>query len=105
MSKTTARPLTAQKWPVEVERLRQVLNVSDPLVHGSGEVVCVVQASQDNAGEVDGLCEVTHQRALDPYYVPPERRAAVRGGVQREEALLLSHMTFLSLTTSKHRHF
>lgn len=31
----------------------------------------MVQAAQDDAGEVDGLCEVAHQRALDAHHVPP----------------------------------
>lgn len=51
--------------------LGQVFDVSDPLVHGSGEMISVIQAAQDDAGEVDGLSEVAHQRALDAHHVPP----------------------------------
>lgn len=51
--------------------LGQVFDVSDPLVHGSGEMISVIQAAQDDAGEVDGLGEVAHQRALDAHHVPP----------------------------------
>jgi len=31
----------------------------------------VVKAAEDDAGEVDRLCEVAHQRALDAHHVPP----------------------------------
>lgn len=31
----------------------------------------MVQAAQDDAGEVDGLGEVAHQRALKSNHVPP----------------------------------
>lgn len=51
--------------------LGQVFDVSDPLVHGSGQMISVIQAAQDDAGEVDGLSEVAHQRALDAHHVPP----------------------------------
>lgn len=64
--------LTAEQRPVQAEGLRQVLDVSDPLVHGSGEVVGVVQAAQDDAGEVDRLCEIAHQGALESNHIPPE---------------------------------
>ena len=47
--------LTAEQGSVEVELLGQVLNVCDALVHSAGQVVRVVQAAQDDAGEVDGL--------------------------------------------------
>lgn len=63
--------LTTEQRPVQAERLRQVLDLCDPLVHGPGEVVGVVQAAQDDAGKVNGLCEVAHQRALEPDHVPP----------------------------------
>lgn len=33
----------------------------------------MVQAAQDDAGEVDGLGEVAHQRTLETNHVPPER--------------------------------
>lgn len=52
--------LTAEQGSVQAEGLWQVLDVSNPLVHGSREVVGVIQAAQDDAGEVDGLGEVTH---------------------------------------------
>lgn len=54
-------PLTTEQWPVQVKGLWELFNLTDPLVHGSGKVVSVVQAAQDDAGEVDGLCEVAHQ--------------------------------------------
>lgn len=72
------RALTAEQRPVEGERLRQVLDVCDALVHGPGEVVGVVKAAQDDAGEVDGLREVAHQRALDAHHVPPAGRRRIR---------------------------
>lgn len=64
--------LTAKQWSVQAEGLRQVLDLSNPLVHGSGEVVSMIEAAQDDAGEVDGLSEVAHQRALESNHVPPE---------------------------------
>lgn len=70
--------LTAEQRPVEGELLGKVLDVSDALVHGPGEVVCVVQTAQDDAGEVDGLHEVAHQRALDAHNVPPGSTGRVR---------------------------
>ena len=82
--------LTTEERPVEGELLRQVLDVGDALVHGTGQVVGVVQAAQDDAGEVDGLGEVAHERALDPHHVPPagrpvrqETHLAVRTGAAR----------------------
>lgn len=63
--------LTTEQRPVEGELLRQVLDVSDALVHGPGEVVGVVQAAQDDAGEVDGFRKVAHEGALDAHHVPP----------------------------------
>lgn len=63
--------LTTEQRPVEGELLRQVLDVGDALVHGPGEVVGVVQAAQDDAGEVDWLCEVAHEGTLDAHHVPP----------------------------------
>lgn len=62
--------LTAEQGPVERELLGQVFDVSDPLVHGSGEMISVIQAAQNDAGEVDGLGEVAHERALDAHHVP-----------------------------------
>lgn len=62
---------STEQWSVQAERLWQVLDLSNPLVHGSGEVVGMVQAAQDDAGEVDGLSEVAHQRALKSNNVPP----------------------------------
>ncbi len=62
--------LTAEQGVVEGELLGQVFDVSDPLVHGSGEMISVIQAAQDDAGEVDGLSEVAHQRALDAHHIP-----------------------------------
>ena len=47
--------LTAEEWTVQAERQWEVLNVGNPLVHGAGQVVGVVQTAQDDAGEVDGL--------------------------------------------------
>lgn len=32
----------------------------------------MVQAAQDDAGEVDGLCEIAHQGALESNHIPPE---------------------------------
>lgn len=63
--------LTAEQGPVEGELLGKVLDVCDALVHGPGEVVCVVKTAQDDAGEVDGRCEIAHQRALNAHNVPP----------------------------------
>lgn len=64
--------LTAEQRSVQTEGLWQVLDVSDSLVHGSGEVVSVVQTAQDDAGEVDGLCEIAHQGALESNHIPSE---------------------------------
>lgn len=47
--------LTTQQRSVEREVWRQVVDVGDALVHGSGQVVSVVQAAQDDTGQVDGL--------------------------------------------------
>lgn len=68
---TSEQGLTAEQRPVEGELLRQVLDVCDALVHGSGQVVGVVEAAEDDAGEVDGLREVAHQGALDAHHIPP----------------------------------
>lgn len=64
--------LTTEQRSVQTEGLWQVVDVGDPLVHGSGEVVGVVQAAQDDAGEVDRLCEIAHQGALQSNHIPPE---------------------------------
>lgn len=64
--------LTTEQRSVQTEGLWQVVDVSDSLVHGSGEVVGVVQAAQDDAGEVDRLCEIAHQGALKSNHIPPE---------------------------------
>lgn len=71
-----ARALTTEKRPVEGELLGQVFDICDALVHGPGEVVSMVKAAQDYAGEVDWLCEVAHQGALDAHHVPPAERKA-----------------------------
>lgn len=34
----------------------------------------MVKAAKDDAGEVDWLCEVAHQRALDAHHIPPADR-------------------------------
>lgn len=65
------RLLTTEQRPVEGELLGQVLDIGDALVHGPGEVVSVVEAAQDDAGEVDWLCEVAHQGALNAHHIPP----------------------------------
>lgn len=77
-SSSVGRARTTEQRPVEGELLRQVLDVCDALVHGPGEVVGVVKAAQDDAGEVDRLCEVAHQRALDANHIPPAGRKHVR---------------------------
>ncbi len=64
--------LTAEQWSVQAEGVWQVLDLSNPLVHGSGEVVGMVQAAQNDAGEVHGLSEVAHQRALESNHIPPK---------------------------------
>lgn len=65
--------LTTEQRSVQTEGLRQVVDVSDSLVHGSGEVVGVVQAAQDDAGEVERLCKIAHQGALESNHIPPEK--------------------------------
>lgn len=64
--------LTTEQWPVQAEGLWQVLDLSDPLVHGSGEVVSMIQTAQDDAGEINGLSDVTQQGALESNHIPPE---------------------------------
>lgn len=66
------RVLTAEQWSVQAEGPRQGFYASNPLVHGSRQVVSVVQAAQDDAGEVEGLSEAAEQRALETKHVPPE---------------------------------
>lgn len=66
--------LTAEQRPVEGELLGKVLDVCDALVHGPGEVVRMVKTAEDDAGEVDGLHEVAHQRALDAHNIPPKKK-------------------------------
>ena len=87
--------LTTEQRPVQAEGRRQVLDLGNPLVHGSGEVVGVVQAAQDDAGEVDGLSKVAHQTTLEPNHVPPEegwnRYASIRQ--EKTSYLLTSVMT------------
>lgn len=68
---TSKQALTAEQRPVEGELLGQVLDICDALVHGPGEVVSMVKAAKDDAGEVDWLCEVAHQRALNAHHIPP----------------------------------
>lgn len=77
--------LTAEQGPVEGELLRQVFDVCDALVHCSGQMICMIQAAQDDAGEVDGLGEVAHQRALDTHHIPS---APKHTGKQQVKALL-----------------
>lgn len=71
--------LTTEQRPVQAEGLWQVVDVSDSLIHGSGEVVGVVQAAQDDAGEVDRLGEIAHQGALESNHIPPEGCGEGRG--------------------------
>lgn len=72
---STSEPaLTAEQRPVEGELLWQVLDICDALVHGPGEVVGMVKAAKDDAGEVDWLCEVAHQRPLNAHHIPPAER-------------------------------
>lgn len=84
--------LTTEQRSVQTEGLRQVVNVGDSLVHGSGEVVGVVQAAQDDAGEVDRLCEIAHQGALESNHIPPER-----GGQTKSVHLGNRTITFLHI--------
>lgn len=60
---------TEQRLVEGVERW-QVLYVGDPLVHGPGKVVPMVEASQDDAREVNGLHENAEQGSLDAHHVP-----------------------------------
>lgn len=77
---TDERVLAAEQGLVEGVEWWQVLYVGDPLVHGPGEVVPVVQAAQDDAGEVNGLHENAEQGPLDAYHVPAAgRRKHVSG--------------------------
>lgn len=78
---------TAEQRPVEGERLWEVLDVCDALVHGPGEVVGVVEAAEDDAGEVDGLGEVAHQRTLDSHHVPSAREKHSRHASKRNYTL------------------
>lgn len=66
----TALVLATEQGLVESVEWRQVLYVGDALVHGPGEVVAMVQAAQDDAGEVDGLHKDAEQGPLDAYHVP-----------------------------------
>lgn len=68
--------LTAEQWSVQAEGLWQVFDLTDPLIHGPGEVVSMVQTAQDDAGEIDWLSEVAQQRALETNHIPPERNCA-----------------------------
>lgn len=77
--------LTTEQRSVQTEGLWQVVDVSDSLVHGSGEVVGVVQAAQDDAGEVDRLCEIAHQGALESNHIPP------KGGAGEQISLAWEH--------------
>lgn len=69
-----ARVLAAEQGFVEGVEWRQVLYVGDPLVHSPGEVVSMVQAAQDDAGEVDGFYENAEQGPLDAHHVPAAGR-------------------------------
>lgn len=80
--------LTAEQRLVQAERRRQVLDLGNPLVHGSGEVVGVVQAAQDDAGEVDGLSEIAHQTALEPNHVPPVEGRNRSASIRQEKKIL-----------------
>lgn len=66
--------LAAEQRLVEGVQRGQVLYVGDPLVHGSGEVVPMVEAAQDDAREVNRLHEDAEQGALDAHHVPPVGR-------------------------------
>ena len=66
--------LAAEQRLVEGVQGGQVLYVGDALVHGPGEVVPVVEAAQDDAGDVDRLHKDAEQGALDAHHVPPEGR-------------------------------
>lgn len=66
--------LAAEQRLVEGVQGGQVLYVGDALVHGPGEVVPVVEAAQDDAGEVDRLHKDAEQGPLDAHHVPPEGR-------------------------------
>lgn len=72
---TAERVLAAEQGLVESVERWQVLYVGDPLVHGPGEVVPVVQAAQDDAGEVDGFHENAEQGPLDAHHVPAAGRS------------------------------
>lgn len=74
--------LTAEQRPVEGELLGKVLDVCDALVHGPGEVVCMVKTAEDDAGEVDGLHEVAHQRALNAHNIPPKKHKKKKNRVK-----------------------
>ena len=63
--------LAAEQRLVEGVQRGQVLDVGDALVHGPGEVVPVVQAAQNDAGEVNGLHEDAEQGPLDAHHIPP----------------------------------
>lgn len=76
--------LTTEQRPVQTEGLRQVVDVSNSLVHGSGEVVGVVQAAQDDAGEVERLGEIAHQGALESDHIPPEEGGKKQIGLAQE---------------------
>ena len=87
--------LTAEQRPVQAEGRRQVLDLGNPLVHGPGEVVGVVQAAQDDAGEVDGLGEVAHQAALEPNHVPPEEGRSRSASIRHEKRLICQQVWWL----------
>ena len=61
--------LAAEQRLVERVQRGQVLDVGDALVHGPGEVVPVVQAAQNDAGEVNGLHEDAEQGPLDAHHI------------------------------------
>lgn len=75
------RVLAAEQGLVEGVEWWQVLYVGDPLVHGPGEVVPVVQAAQDDAGEVDGFHENAEQGPLDAHHVPAARKHQIPSSV------------------------
>lgn len=51
--------LTAEQRSVEAEALWQLLDVCDPLAGRSAKMLCVVQAAQNDAGEIERLSEET----------------------------------------------
>lgn len=62
----------------------------------------MVKAAKDDAGEVDRLCEVAHQRALDAHHVPPaEGKQTCKIIGWKYAALLVIMKTFYLKTQHK----